>query len=155
MIVIDVLLGFKFKRYFRANGFGIVTLTLLSLIIAHALGSFIFGLTALTILVSAGKAGSVFYSMKDLGTMWLISSTLLHIMGITFQRIFSFSYGNKFLTFTRSKTNIGVLIFIMWMVSFLLTVICITSGSAATYSVFLHWSFHYRRFNNYQFRHYC
>lgn len=136
IVVIDILLALKFRRYFRANGFGIVTITLLSFVIAQALAALIFGITSATILTTAGKSKSLFYTMKDLGTLWIMATTLLHIMGITFQRVFSFSYGNTFLQFTRSKTNIGLLILIIWACSILITLLCLTSGTAVTYSVF-------------------
>merc|ERR1712048_932464 len=97
--IMDVLLAFKFRRYFRVNGFGIVTLTLVSLVVAHALGVVLFGLTTLTIIGSAGKEEFASHVIKDTATIWLIASTLLHMMGITLQRVFSCSYGSRFLRF--------------------------------------------------------
>lgn len=134
--VIDILLGFKFRRYFRANGFGIVTLTLLSLVSAHVCGALIFAVTTLTIIVSAGNATTIFYRMKNAGTVWLISSTLLHMMGITLQRMFSFAYGNRFLKFTRSKNKIAAVILSLWIFSAVISILVVTSASPASFSVY-------------------
>lgn len=134
--VINVFLGFKFRRYFRANGFGIVTLTLLSLVSAHTLGVFIFAITTLTIIISAGNAPTTFYRMKNVGTVWLISSSLLHMMGITLQRVFSFAYGKKFLQFTRSRRNIAASIATLWIGSIFISVLVLVSASPASFAVY-------------------
>ena len=136
VLILDVLLGLKFNRYFRANGYGIVTVTLVSLVIAHAIGALIFGATAVIVAVTGGKAVETIHFMKELGSVWLISSSLLHVMSITFQRMLSCSLASDFIDFTRSKTNIGIITSIVWVVPLIVTILCITTRTAKIYSIF-------------------
>ncbi|XP_066912030.1 uncharacterized protein [Clytia hemisphaerica] len=135
-VIIDILLAFKFRRYFRANGFGIVTLTLVSLVFAHGVSVLFYGITTLTIIGSGGSAKHEYSILIDLSNIWMISSTLLHMMGITLQRVFSYTYGNRFLQFTSKRKNIVVVILNMWLASLVITVLVLTNRNALCFSVF-------------------
>jgi len=134
--IIDVLLAFKFRRYFRANGVGIVTLTLASLVSAHALTVLLFAISTLAIISSGGRAEATFHVAMEISTVWLISSTLLHMMGITLQRVFSFTYGNRFLQFTGKRKNILIVILNMWVAALTVTVLVLTHRFAVCYAIF-------------------
>ena len=132
-VIIDILLTFKFRRYFRANGFGIVTLSLVSLVIAHGISVLLYGITAITMM---GSGGDVHIIMIDVTTVWLMSSTLLHMMGITLQRVFSYTYGNRFLQFTGKRRNVILVIFSMWLSSLVTTILVLTNRYALCFSIF-------------------
>lgn len=134
--ILDVLLAFKFRRYFRANGVGIVTLTLASLVSAHAFTVLLFAISTLTIISTGGRAESTFHVAMEISTVWLISSTLLHMMGITLQRVFSFTYGDRFLQFTSKRKNIVIVIANMWVASLTITVAVLTHRFAVCYAIF-------------------
>ena len=132
--IIDILLTFKFRRYFRANGFGIVTLSLVSLVVAHGVSLLLYGITAVTMV--GGARDYVYILMMDLTTVWLVSSTLLHMMGITLQRVFSYTYGNRFLQFTGRRRNIVAVIIGMWLSSLVTTILVLSNRYPLCFSVF-------------------
>ena len=135
-IIADILLLLKFRRYFRANGCGFVTLTLASFLFANFLGALIFGMTSLTVVISGGKSYQLFYAMNNLGTVWTLTTSLMHIACITFQRLFSLSCGRTFLKFSRSKTNIAVSLTCLWIAALIIAMVCITSKTPETYTVY-------------------
>ena len=135
-IVADILLLLKFRRYFRANGCGFVTLTLASFLFANFLGALIFGMTSLTVVISGGKSYQLFYAMNNLGTVWTLTTSLMHIACITFQRLFSLSCGRTFLNFTLSKTNIAISLTSLWIAALIIAMVCITSKTPETFTVY-------------------
>merc|ERR1711962_618671 len=99
VIVMDVFLVFKFRRYYQASGFGIVTCILLSLVLVQVVAVVVYGAISAIIINTDGRSRYYIDLLKNAGISWLTASTLLHSVTITLLRMYSVSYGNKFLRF--------------------------------------------------------
>ena len=136
IIFLNTLLIFKFRRYYLSSGFGIVTLTLISKIAAHSTVGILYAVGCVTLMVNGGKVNHTFLKMNHLGTIWLTCSMLLHAMGVTFQRTVCIISVKRFLSLSQSKTYIGIMILIKWVVALLITGVTYKSRSAQTRAVF-------------------
>ena len=66
----------------------------------------------------------------------MVSETLLHVIVMTCVRIYSLSYGTRFLRFFASKFNMCLVVVALWFVGLALTSVTVTSATKMTYVVF-------------------
>ena len=136
----DCALVVRFRNYYRCHGYGVVTWVLLNLVATQLLATFLFVAMAVLILTSDDISSDVNTSyvglLKDGGTAWLMSATLVHVLVLTCLRIYSVSYGNRFLKFVGSTFNVRLVLIKLWFVSLSIAVVTITSPTPTTCSVF-------------------
>ena len=124
------------KRYIRCHGYGVVTCLLLNLVSTQLAASFLCMTSSIFLLMGDPRLKTYVTLFNDGGTSWLISTSLLHVIGITCLRIYSASYGSRFQKFVASSSNVGLVVVKLWFVGIAMTAVTVTSGTPMTNVVF-------------------
>ena len=139
ILSVDFALVRRFRMYYFCHGYGVVTCVLLNLVVTQLLTSLLYGTAAVLIFIAINgeeelMSHAIFFN--NTGTLWILSATLVHVIVLTCLRIYSVSYGNRFLKFVGSSFNISLVMVKLWFVSLAMTTVTVISTTVTTCFVF-------------------